>query len=203
MKTNYVMIDFENVTPDNLDMLERTEFKVKLFIGESQKSIPKAIAMAMQRIGKNGEYVETGGSGHNALDFHIAYYIGRISSEDKEAYFHIVSKDKGFDPLVKHLRGTGLFIDRVESIEAIPALVQVGMVAKPLREQVDCVIERLSKEGVTLPRSRKTLVNHVNAMFGKLLPEESVGAIVEALFARGFVSENGKRIEYKCDLKTK
>ena len=201
MKANYVMIDFENVTPDNLDALKQTDFKVMLFVGEGQKSIPKQIAMAMQRIGAKGEYVEIGGTGHNALDFHIAYYIGCISAEDKDAYFHIVSKDKGFDPLVKHLHGRGIFIDRVESIEAIPALMQAKSSKMSLRDQVAQTKERLSKPGVTLPRSRKTLSNHVNAMFGKLLPEERVAAIVDALFAEGFVFENGKRVEFKCERK--
>jgi hypothetical protein len=62
------------------------------------------------------------GNGPNALDFHIAYYVGEISQKDPDAYFHIISKDTGFDPLIQHLRKRGIKIHRERDIGEIPVL---------------------------------------------------------------------------------
>ena len=48
------------------------------------------------------------------MDFHIAFYIGRLSKEEPGSEFHIVSKDKGFDPLVQHLRSLKIKASRVD-----------------------------------------------------------------------------------------
>ena len=102
MKTNYVMIDMENVKPDNLNLLDRDLFKVFLFVGKNQTKLPISMVKAVHRLGSRAQYVEMSGTGHNALDFHIAFYIGRIAATDKDAFFHIISKDTGFDPLIAH-----------------------------------------------------------------------------------------------------
>jgi len=43
-------------------------------------------------------------TGKNALDFTLAYYVGRAVAADPTGFFHIVSKDTGYDPLIEHLR---------------------------------------------------------------------------------------------------
>jgi hypothetical protein len=52
----------------------------------------------MQALGAKAQYVKISGNGSNALDFHIAFYIGHLGAVDPTAYFHIISKDAGFDP---------------------------------------------------------------------------------------------------------
>ena len=49
-------------------------------------------------------YVKISGTGPNALDFHIAFYIGQFAEKDPGANFYIVSQDAGFDPLLNHLK---------------------------------------------------------------------------------------------------
>ena len=99
MKNNYVLIDYENEQPKNLDILKGHEFSVKVFVGAKQAKLPFELATAMQALGDKAEYIKIDGNGPNALDFHIAFYIGHIVASDREAYFHIISKDTGFDPL--------------------------------------------------------------------------------------------------------
>ena len=53
----------------------------------------------MQALGDRANYVEIDGSGPNALDFHIAYYIGELATADPTGSFHVISKDKGSDPI--------------------------------------------------------------------------------------------------------
>ena len=74
------------------------------------------LARALQPFGADVKYVQMEGSGHNALDFHIAYYLGRLAVEHPEARFQIVSKDAGFDPLVAHLRARELLCERQPSL---------------------------------------------------------------------------------------
>ena len=197
MRNNYVLIDFENIVPDNLELLNQEWIKVLLFVGKNQTKLPFALVKAVQKLGARAQYIEMMGTGHNALDFHIAFYIGRISATDKDAYFHIVSNDQGFDPLIAHLKQEHIFADRVTKIEEIPALVQkTTVVSKSLPERIAFAKERILKSKVSRPRTRKTLTSHVAAMFLKMLSEEDVGAVIDGLFKDGCARENGKRIEY-------
>ena len=49
---------------------------------------------------------------------------------DKDSYFHIISNDQGFDPLIAHLKQERMFADRVTEIAAIPAIVQANAISK-------------------------------------------------------------------------
>lgn len=112
MPTRYLLLDFENVQPANLAALQQPDTHVLVFVGANQSKIPLETAMALQQLGKTAAYVQIAGSGPNALDFHIAYYIGKLAAEQKDAQFHIVSKDRGFDPLIEHLRVQGILVTR-------------------------------------------------------------------------------------------
>lgn len=87
MKTNYVLIDFENVQPKNLDLLHTHDFRVLVFVGEHQKNIPLQLAEALQKLGEKGSYIRIKGNGRNALDFHIAFTLGQLSEKDPTAFF--------------------------------------------------------------------------------------------------------------------
>jgi hypothetical protein len=131
MKTNYVLIDFENVQPESLAMLNREHFHVMIFTGATQKKVSIKLAKAIHEMGKNAEYIEISGKGNNALDFHIAYYIGQLAAKEPTAYFHIISKDTGFDPLISYLKTKKISAARETDIGEIP-LVKAPPLAPPL-----------------------------------------------------------------------
>lgn len=58
--------------------------------------------------------IKLSGNGSNALDFHIAFYLGVLAVRDSAAYFHIISKDTGYDPLIRHLRAKNIKAHRFE-----------------------------------------------------------------------------------------
>lgn len=122
MANNYVLIDFENVQPKNLSILKQHSFKVFVFVGANQAKIGFELANAMQQLGDSAQYVKVSGTGKNALDFHIAYYIGELAITDPEAYFHIISRDTGFDPLIKHLKDKKIKVQRERDLSEIPVL---------------------------------------------------------------------------------
>ncbi len=84
---NYVLIDYENVQPDLMPLLSETNIYVIIFVGAAQKSVPVDFAAAMQRLGSRATYIKLSGNGSNALDFHIAFYLGVLAVRDSAAYF--------------------------------------------------------------------------------------------------------------------
>ena len=122
MSSNFILIDFENVQPDSLAAVEQAKFSVIVFVGASQTKVPFEIASALQQMGPNAAYVKISGNGKNALDFHIAFWIGQLSSRYPSAAFHVISKDNGFDPLIAHLKERGISATRTPSISDIPQL---------------------------------------------------------------------------------
>jgi hypothetical protein len=120
LKTNYVLIDYENVQPSALKVLNQDHFKVIVFVGASQSKIAFDVAEALQSLGPRAEYVRITGNGSNALDFHIVFYIGQLAAHEPDAYFHIISKDGGFDPLIQHLKQRRILASRCHDIAAIP-----------------------------------------------------------------------------------
>ena len=120
MAKPYVLIDFENVQPKALDRLQPGAVRIKVFLGQHQTRLMLELVQALQPFGVDAEYIAIEGSGPDAVDFHIAFYIGRLAAAEPGASFTIISKDKGFDPLVRHLIGLGIPCQRLPDIEGSP-----------------------------------------------------------------------------------
>ena len=121
MTTPFFLIDFENVQPKALGRLQPGAARIKVFLGQHQSRLMLELVQALQPFGKDAEYIQITGSGPDAVDFHIAFYIGRLASAHPGASFTIVSKDRGFDPLVKHLETLGIECRRVTEIPESPS----------------------------------------------------------------------------------
>jgi hypothetical protein len=106
-------------------------------------------------MGRRARYIEISGKGCNALDFHIAYYIGRIAAEEPGAVFRIVSKDTGFDPLVRHLTARGIACERMP---ALPGTVAVKPAAKATPTPTPQAAKKVAKKAAakaTPPAKKK------------------------------------------------
>ena len=194
MRRNVVLIDFESVQPDSIEALDHDHFEVLLFCGANQTKVPFEIAATLQKLGARAKYVKIAGTGPNALDFHIAYYIGRIASTDPEAFFHIVSRDKGFDPLIQHLKDHKIRSVRSESIANIP-IVKNGT-TKSVIERANLFIAKLKEPKVTKPRTAKTMASAIKAHFQPAVDESEATKILEAMVKTGFVTIEAGKIEY-------
>lgn len=194
MKTNYVLIDYENVQPKNLSLLTAEHFNVKVFVGQSQTKVPVELASALQPFGPRGEYIVISGNGKDALDFHIAYYIGKLSATDNDCFFHIISKDSGFDPLITHLKSKGVLSKRSASIDAIPILRSLS--EAPRDEKLDAVVAKLQGMSKNKPQKDKTLRAMVNAWFGNKLESKDLDRIMSGLQQRKFIALEEGRVRY-------
>ena len=117
----YVLIDLENVMPDDFSRLNREDVRTYLFAGKLQEKIKLATVMAVQPLGDKVRWVQMAGSGKNALDFHLAFYLGSLFAKDPKSVYYFVSNDKGFDPLVDHVKSLGGTAARIGDLKKIPA----------------------------------------------------------------------------------
>lgn len=193
-RTNFVLVNFENVQPQDIGLLKDGPFKVKVFLGPNQSKIPIWLATALQALGDNAEYIVLETAGSNALDFYIAYYIGVLSAAEPTAFFHVISKDKGFDSLLKYLKGKKLFAQRSISIGDIPYFKPV-LPAAP-EAQVEAVIADLIRRKAARPRTQKTLLSTLYALFKKELSEQQLAGLFAALCTRGVVKVEGTKVSY-------
>ncbi len=194
MKTNYVLIDYENVQPDDIAALDHEHFRVIVFLGAHQNKIEFQTVEALQRLGTRAEYVKLSSGGPDALDFHIAFYIGQFAAKEPTACFHIISKDTGFDPLIRHLKEKKVFAWRVKTVGEIP-LVKAGS-AKSVADRLAVVVAGLQKHGAAKPRTVMTLSSTINNMFLKQLSADEIAALVTELQSRGLVTVNDTKVSY-------
>jgi len=194
VRTNIVLIDSENVKPESIEKLKHEHFRVVIFVGPNQKRLDFPIVNAIHSLGSNGSYVQISGNGPNALDFHIAYYIGRLSAVNPDAYFHIISKDRGFDPLIKHLKEQKIFCSRSSSVSEIPLVRSSDKL--PPKERAEDFYKKRIASAKARPATLTTLQSAILSHFHKLLSPEEVANVVEALKQAGHVVVSGERVLY-------
>lgn len=103
MTESFLLVDFENVRDVKLSRLP-DGWRVKIFIGRTQNSIPFPIASEAQQLGGRLKWIKIEGDGRNNLDFHIAFHLGLLAERHPDSEFVILSRDKGFDSLLNTSR---------------------------------------------------------------------------------------------------
>ncbi len=97
------LIDFENVGSDGLNGVEQLTEKDTVVIFYSTNS--NRISIEMHRIICKSsavfEYQEITVGGRNALDFQLSTYLGFLLSQNNNDTFFIISKDHGFEHVIK------------------------------------------------------------------------------------------------------
>lgn len=224
MKTHYILIDFENVQVKSLALLTGEHFRVKVFLGPKNTKLPTELVLAMKAFGERADYVVLEAGGSNALDFHITYYLGRLVAADATASYAVISKDTGFDPLVKHLQKTGVQCERAVSIETMRCFAKAGTskeaskevskeaakktspVEKPAVKPVNkkkadellaLVLANLQKRKSALPRTEKTLRSTVKTLCGAQYSEKEIEAVFTRLLKQSYVLLDGARVSYQ------
>lgn len=193
-RTNYVLIDYENVQPASLDGLDAEHFRVVVFVGASQNKLAFEMAAALQRLGPRAEYVKITGNGHNASDFHIACYLGLLAAREPHAYFHVISKDTGFDALIQHLRERKIFAARCPEVAEIPLLKIADTQSLP--DRVALVVANLRQRGESKPRTIKSLANTISTLFHKKLADREIASVIKGLQARRFITVTATEVSY-------
>ena len=199
MSKHYILIDYENVQTKSLSVLQgapNQAFRIMVFVGANQSKLPVELVSSMQGFGDKAQYVLITGSGRNALDFHIAYYLGALTERDPNGIFHVISKDTGYDQLIRHLKGKKINAARQKDLFEIPWLSSANK--KPADEQISAIVKNLSAtRGNARPRKVKTLKNSINSLFGNKLEPEKIDNLVKELQERKFIVVKHEGVTYK------
>ena len=122
MAKKLVLVDYENRQRIDLSLLDES-YRAIVFVGASQAP-PKAArkpatAHRFQRV----DFQKVDGTGPNALDFYIAFHLGRTFETAPDTECYVLSGDKGFDPLLVHANRSGLKCRRIEAISELVPVV--------------------------------------------------------------------------------
>jgi hypothetical protein len=190
-----VFIDYENVQNISLSKLENKELEVKIFVGNSQNKIPFSLVNEAQGLGKSLEWIKIEGQGNNALDFHISYYLGVFSARKEYDEYIILSKDKGFDPLIRFLNSIHFKCRRINSIIEIEETRKA--VPEIRNDNLDKVLENLKKiPKHNRPRKRSTLKKHIRTIFNNKLDDREIDSMIDYLFIKELVSEMNQNLTF-------
>ena len=124
MDQTYILVDFENIQPQDMGLLSGDQYQLRIFRGPHQKKLDFDIVESLQPLGDRVKYLQSDRHGKNALDLHIAFYMGRLlqeleangSPENKAARFVVISNDGGFDALMAHVQSLGYAATKAASI---------------------------------------------------------------------------------------
>jgi len=125
-------------------------------------------------------------------------YIQRLRNKPVSFYqgfFHIISKDTGFDPLSKHLRIKKVRVHREKDLAEIPVLRISN--ATNNDEKISAIIKNLVGRGQSRPRKVKTLANTINSLFTQKLGENELSGLIKILKDRKYVIEKDSNVSYK------
>lgn len=215
MNSHFVLLDFENLQPKSLGSLSSTTTHVRVFAGASQGNVALGLAQALQPLGTNVEYIQIVGSGKDALDFHIAFYIGELAAKHAGATFTIVSKDTGFDPLIKHLVARGIQCKRVASLggsaeaKAAKPKPPAKKAAKSVPEPsplaaksmngtvtLSTAITRLKGMNAARPKTMKTLGSSIKSWAKPPLSPAEVDSLLAELRKSKTITVAGTKVSY-------
>jgi hypothetical protein len=217
----HVFVDYENMHELDLKLLGTEGVHLTLLLGPTQTKLDAALVEGLLEHAAAVQLVRLTSAGRNALDFALAYYLGRAVASDPAGRFLIVSKDKGYDPLVEHLRSRSLNVWReadwgapaVPAVPKPPPAAPAQPAAQPERKPGPAprpgtilddwegrVLEFLRRATTTRPSTRKKLASWISAHLGNKPSEAEVVDLIERLGQAGhlFMDTKGK-VTYHLD----
>src|SRR6266480_3474625 len=213
MPDSVLLVDYENIGKIDLGAIP-AGVRVPFFFGASQRSVPTEFLKAALKLGERFVQIDIEGQGKNALDFHIAFYLGEYLARSPQSPCVILSRDKGFDPLIKHLVKRGFAVRRANSIaealgsRALPAAApRAAGAARPAaarpsaRGDGGALLAETRQllagtQKIRRPRKRKGLIAVLHSHFSKKVPESELQSLVDKLIRRGELSESNGAITY-------
>lgn len=189
---NHVFIDCENVRPVDASVIGTESFHFTFLLGAQQLKLDVTLVEKLMAHAATVQLIRLTASGRNALDFALAYYLGRAVMTDPSASFHIVSRDGGFEPLIEHLRSQKIRVLRHDDFASLTIPGRARSSSPPPEDMLTRVLGHLRKNAATRPKRKKTLMSHLLAVCGKTATEADVVKLIEALSQAGHLSIGDK-----------
>jgi hypothetical protein len=179
-RTQYIFIDYENVSESDLSRVSGKPVRVFMILGTRHKKLPTSLFLFAQDHPEQLRIIQTPVDGRNALDFVLTLELGRSFASDPAGYFHIVSKDTDFDSVIRHLKSETKLIARHASLAEIPAL-------RTTEERIARIKDELADETKSRPSTRKTLENKIQSAFENKAEPEFIEKTIKSLIQAGLL----------------
>jgi hypothetical protein len=192
MKTA-ILVDLENVKTIDFNKVPSDAF-VFIFTGENQNKIEFTMVSQAQKLGERVSWIKIKGNGKNAADFHIAFILGKYSVESPQAKYFIISRDKGFDPLIKYLLDNKIDCKRIESESELAIKTNPNNKKTDPNQKFRVCLERM--DVLRRPKTRKAILGYIKSTDRSITNENMAGKIYDYLRASGLIREVNNKIEY-------
>ncbi|MGE0859547.1 MAG: PIN domain-containing protein [Gammaproteobacteria bacterium] len=211
---NHVLVDFENVHHIDPAIIGAKSVSLTILVGAKQTKLDAEMVVKLFEHSASVQLIRLTSSDKNAVDFALAYYLGRAVLADPTAYFHIVSKDSGYDPLIAHLASRHVRVRRHNDFStltfassAVTATAAPKTAAKPKpttatatpkadaveqMENARLVLERLRKSAANRPKKKKTLLSHLQNGLNGGATEADAAKLLQRFVAEGYVKIDDK-----------
>ncbi len=113
-----VLVDYENIGKIDLSQLD-VSYRAIIFVGARQNTPKDSRRPSTAHRFTRVDFHKIEGVGKNALDFHIAFQLGRTFETAPDTECIVLSKDKGFDPLLAYLNKNGLVCRRISALDEL------------------------------------------------------------------------------------
>jgi hypothetical protein len=203
----YAFIDYENIHSLNNLNLNCYE-KIFLFLGANLQSIQLSEKFNDEL---NITLITVQSSGKNNLDFHIAYYLGKMDVQtDKKIEFCVISKDNGYLGICEFIqnqrnaRKCTLFKPQYQAEESqeIKLIEDKSAKTANIEQYLEEFQAYISKAKVEhLPRKKDKLCNSIRSQTGiksldDKLRQEAVAQVFDALYKQNIIILSGDEFQY-------
>ena len=191
--TIWAFVDYENT--GTLEGLEFDTYQ-RIFVFCGPKNTRIKIGEASFSDFLSIEIVKLKTTGADNLDFHIAYYLGKFSeTSDQNIEFHVISKDNGFNGLIKYIKDSGRICKKVQLPQRV---VQKPVKHIALSPCAKLAVDRLKQiDGRKRPRKKEKLQNWIGSQCRALGTDINAQAILKELHDLGLVESTNSDIKYK------
>jgi hypothetical protein len=202
MFNEIIFVDFENFTKI-IDRMKKADAKIIVLVGFQAKK-PFNFAKDLLDSVSSVELLKVKGTGKNALDFFIAYYLGVYTSRNKELKFTICSNDTGYDPLIKHLSENGISIERLK-IDNGQEIIENKSTSKYQKQPDLFKTNKDYKKAFDIIKNMPTekrpgkimkLEAHLKSVFKNNFDAEEINKIIDEFKRKKYIVIDGEKIIY-------
>lgn len=185
---HFIFVDYENVTKVDASIFDAKSVHLTVILGANQTKLDTDVVELFFKYRNRTKLIRLTKTGNNALDFVLAYEVGHKAAANPSSTFHVISKDKGFDGLLTHLKNRGISAKRHDDFSSlafstpVPTPVSPGTTKpKVVGVTVSTVRAHLKKATLNRPKSKGSLLNFLKSQLGKESTAEDALRIFNSL----------------------
>ena len=160
MSLTHIIVDFDNVKPSAADIALAHGKNLRLAIvrGPQPTRYEADLAETLHALGDQVSFSRCVKAGKNAADMQIAFHVGELVATlqpgaYKVTHFIVISRDRGFEPLMMYLRSKGFNATLAANFKAALG-GEVSEDVKPARKRAAKTAPAVKSDGAKAPAAK-------------------------------------------------